>query len=85
MKLLFDQKISHRILQLLPDQLKDSSRVKIEGLINSPDRQIWDFAKLNSFTIVTQDSDFSDLNTLFGHPPKVIWIKSRESSNQYYS
>ena len=26
--------------------------------------------------IVTQDSDFNDLNTLYGFPPKIIWIRT---------
>jgi predicted nuclease of predicted toxin-antitoxin system len=76
MKLLFDQNISHRILQLLPESFKGSSHVKAEGLINSPDRQIWDFARFNAFVIVTQDSDFNDLNSLYGFPPKIIWIRT---------
>ncbi len=40
------------------------------------DRQIWEFAKLNDFTIVTQDADFNDLNILFGFPPKIIWVRT---------
>lgn len=36
---------------------------------------IWEFARQNEYTIVTKDSDFSDLSLLRGHPPKVIWIK----------
>lgn len=73
---LFDQNISYRILRLLPDQMKDSSHVKSENLLNAPDLQIWEFAKQKRFTIVTMDSDFSNLSTLFGFPPKVIWIRT---------
>ncbi|PIQ25084.1 MAG: hypothetical protein COW63_19260 [Bacteroidetes bacterium CG18_big_fil_WC_8_21_14_2_50_41_14] len=76
MKLLFDQNISHRILPLLPDQFSGSTSVKKEDLINAYDKQIWDFARLNNYIIVTQDSDFNDLNTLFGFPPKIIWIRT---------
>ena len=76
MKLIFDQNISHKILQYLPDSFSGSTTVKNEGLINSPDREIWEFAKSNDFTIVTQDSDFNDLNSLYGFPPKVIWIRT---------
>lgn len=76
MKFLFDQNISHRILQFLPYQFADSQTVKQVNLINSPDKEVWDFAKRNGFTIVTQDSDFNDLNTLFGFPPKIIWIRT---------
>lgn len=76
MKFLFDQNISYRILKHLPEQFKDSSHVKSEKLITSPDRQIWEFARQKCFTIVTQDSDFNDLNSLYGFPPKIIWIRT---------
>lgn len=76
MKFLFDQNISYRILKLLPKEYSDSSHVKKEGLINSPDHEIWEFAKNNGYVIVTQDSDFNDLNSLFGFPPKIIWVRT---------
>lgn len=76
MKLLFDQNISSKILKVLPTQFQNSSHVKSEGLINALDRHIWEFAKLNDYTIVTQDSDFNDLNILFGFPPKIIWVRT---------
>jgi predicted nuclease of predicted toxin-antitoxin system len=50
--------------------------VKSENLINAPDREIWEFAKNNDYIIVTQDSDFNDLNSLYGFPPKLIWIRT---------
>ena len=76
MKFLFDQNISHRILSMLPDQFKESTSVKNEHLINETDLTIWEFAKHNNYTIITQDSDFNDLTTLFGFPPKIIWIRT---------
>ena len=47
MKFLFDQNISHRILKLIPKEYSDSTTVKNEGLINTTDREIWEFAKIN--------------------------------------
>jgi predicted nuclease of predicted toxin-antitoxin system len=76
MKFLFDQNISHRILEKLPEQFKESTSVKREGLINASDLTIWEFAKRENFIIVTQDSDFNDLTALNGFPPKIIWIRS---------
>lgn len=76
MKLLFDQNISHRILDKLPELFKESSSVKREGLINEPDKVIREFAKLGGFVIVTRDSDFNDLTALYGFPPKIVWIRS---------
>jgi len=82
MKLLFDQNISQRILKVLPEIYNGSTHVKMEGLINSPDRIIWDFAKKNGFIIVTHDSDFNELNSLFGFPPKIIWIRTGNLKTQ---
>jgi len=82
MKFLFDQNISFRILKSLPNIFAESSHVKKEGLINSPDKEIWEFARRNDYTIVTQDSDFNDLNSLYGFPPKVIWIRTGNLKTQ---
>jgi predicted nuclease of predicted toxin-antitoxin system len=76
MRFLFDQNISHRILKIIANQFPESTTVKKEGLINAPDKEIWEFAKLNDFIIVTQDADFDDLNSLYGFPPKIIWIRT---------
>lgn len=76
MRLLFDENISHKILPLLPVEFSGSSCVKNEGLIHASDRDIWQFAKKNQFVIVTQDADFYDFSTLYGFPPKIIWIRT---------
>ena len=76
MKLLFDQNISFRILKKLSDSFYDSRHVKTEGLINVSDLEIWKYSKHNEFTIVSQDSDFNDINLIKGFPPKIIWIKT---------
>ncbi len=76
MRLLFDQNISHRILKILPEEFAGSSSVKKENLIDSSDKAIWEFARKSNYIIVTQDSDFNDLNSLYGFPPKIIWIRT---------
>ena len=35
----------------------------------------WDYAKQNGFVIVSKDSDFHQRSFLYGHPPKVVWIR----------
>ena len=82
MKFLFDQNISQKILKLLPEDFHGSSHVKIEGLLNSPDKDIWEFAKKHGFSIATQDSDFFELNSLYGFPPKIIWIRTGNMNTQ---
>jgi len=39
------------------------------------DSEIWDYAKENRYTIVTKDDDFEQRSILYGHPPKLIWIR----------
>jgi predicted nuclease of predicted toxin-antitoxin system len=76
MKLLFDQNISFRIMRLLPDIFADCRHVRSVGLNNRNDMEIWQFAKQNGFTVVTFDSDFSDIATLRGFPPKIVWLRT---------
>jgi predicted nuclease of predicted toxin-antitoxin system len=76
MKLLFDQNISFRILKTLPDVFEGSSHVVKEGLKNSSDLEIWEYARLHDFIIVTQDSDFNDLFLLKGFLPKILWFQT---------
>lgn len=36
---------------------------------------MWDFAKAENFVIVSTDSDFYELATTAGPPPKVVWLR----------
>ena len=80
MKLIFDQNISYRILKKLNVVFKDSIHVSDAGLNNSFDNDIWIFAKKHQYTIVTYDADFYDISIIKGHPPKIIWIRSGNST-----
>lgn len=79
MRLLFDQNISHRLLNLIQDILPESKQVRGLGPENQSDKQIWEYAKENEYIIVTFDADFYDFSLVWGHPPKIIWIRT---SNQ---
>jgi predicted nuclease of predicted toxin-antitoxin system len=82
MKLLFDQNISFRIVAKLKDEFPDSVQVRRLALENRRDTLIWEYAKKNGFTIVTFDTDFYDLSSLYGHPPKVIWVRLANPSTE---
>jgi len=82
MKLLFDQNISFRLLKRIIDLYPDSKQVLELGLENSTDREIFYFAQRNNYTIVTFDSDFFDLVTLYGFPPKIIWIRTGNTTTK---
>lgn len=75
MKLLFDQNLSRKLVSRLDDIFSNSSHVQFEGLEDKSDTEIWNFAKLNGFCIVTQDADFTERSRLYGSPPKVIWLR----------
>jgi predicted nuclease of predicted toxin-antitoxin system len=81
MKLLFDQNISHRTLALLKEHLPDSRQVRDVNLQFASDKQIWAYAKENAYQIVSFDADFYDLVTLYGHPPKLIWLRLGNKSS----
>ena len=75
MKLLFDQNLSPTLVARLADVFRSSSHVSLLGLDRSDDVVVWDYALNNDFLLVTKDADFSDLSTLRGFPPKVIWLR----------
>lgn len=75
MKLLFDQNLSFKLCQALADLFPGSSQVRLLGLAEADDRTVWQHAKANAFVLITQDSDFAEMAALYGHPPKVIWLR----------
>ena len=76
MRLLFDQNLSHRLLQRLADVYPDSRHVRDVGLARAADDLVWMHARDNGLTIVSKDADFHQRSFLFGAPPKVIWLRS---------
>ncbi len=82
MNLLFDQNISFRILKWIGDIFPGSISVHNLDYDNPHDLDIWNFAKLNNFAIVTFDSDFIDISNLRGYPPKIIWLRLGNTSTK---
>ncbi|MFL6214368.1 MAG: DUF5615 family PIN-like protein [Blastocatellia bacterium] len=75
MKLLFDQNLSYKLARSIADIFPDSLHVRTVSLKAADDSLIWSYAKDNDFIIVLKDSDFYQMSLLFGHPPKVVWIR----------
>ncbi len=75
MKLLFDQNISFRLIKKISKLYPESKQVRELGLKNSTDLEIFNYATKNSYTIVTFDSDFCDLNNLKKVPNKNNLVK----------
>jgi predicted nuclease of predicted toxin-antitoxin system len=80
MKLLLDQNISFRVAKHFKNSDLQIIHINEVFLNNTPDLEIWEFAKTENFAIVTFDADFYDLQLLKGFPPKIIWLRIGNSS-----
>jgi predicted nuclease of predicted toxin-antitoxin system len=74
-KLLLDENLSDRIVPKLEQFFPGSSHVKSLGLAHTDDRVIWEFARENGFVLVSKDADFHQRSLLFGHPPKLVFLR----------
>ncbi len=75
MKLLFDENLSFKLPRILSSDFPGSLHVSRCGLKGSPDRDIWEYAKVNSFIIISKDADFYQRSLLYGAPPKLVWLR----------
>ena len=67
MKLLFDENLSRKLVGLVQDLLPGSVHITQVGLSSgTQDHEIWDYAKLNNFAIITADTDFVTLANALG-------------------
>ena len=66
MKLLFDQNLSPRLPRLLADIYAESAHVRAVGLRDASDVEIWEYAKVEGYAIVSKDSDFQQRSLLQG-------------------
>ena len=80
MKLLLDQNLSHRLIEILSDPFPGSTHVRLLGLDQASDDDIWRYARDNGFAIVTRDTDFVERSIIRGHPPKVILLRIGNTS-----
>ena len=74
MKLLFDQNLSPRLCDGLRDIWTEVVHVRAVGLAAADDSAVWAYARQHGFVIVSKDGDFSGRSSLYGAPPKVIWL-----------
>ncbi|MDQ1639716.1 MAG: hypothetical protein QOF62_3055 [Pyrinomonadaceae bacterium] len=84
MKLLFDQNLSFKLCQLLSDVFPESSQVRLVGMAESNDQRIWQYARANDFTIVSQDVDFADMANALWATPKGDLVALRQSAYRVY-
>ena len=75
MKLLFDQNLSPKLVKQLADLFPNSIHAQDAGLDTAKDTELWDYARVKDYLIVSKDADFGERSTIHGHPPKVIWLR----------
>ena len=77
MKLLFDANLSPKLVGRLAELFPGSVHVFDTGLARfTSDETIWEYARINGFTIVTADSDFLGLAKGGGMSPKVVRLEN---------
>ena len=76
MKLLLDQNLSRRLVPFLQEIFPGTSQVALVGMDRASDAQIWDYARIHGFVIVSNDADFEELSSLRGAPPHVVRLRA---------
>jgi predicted nuclease of predicted toxin-antitoxin system len=74
-RLLFDQNLSHHLVERLRDVYPGSAHVRELGLSSASDVEVWEYARINGYAIVSKDSDFHQRSLVDGSPPKVVWVQ----------
>jgi predicted nuclease of predicted toxin-antitoxin system len=83
MKILLDANISWKLISLLKPVFGECIHVDFIGLeMPAKDKDIWHYALENEYTIITKDDDFLDLLELKSFPPKVVLLKTGNSSSK---
>lgn len=72
MKLLFDENLSHQLVDRLSDVYPGSQHVRQLGMKASPDRIVLGYAGLMDMVLVTKDGDFDDLALLSEEGVRVL-------------
>lgn len=75
MRLLFDQNLSFKLVRLVDDVYPDSIHVRDPQLVEADELTIWRYAAEHDLVIVSKDSDFHQMSLLYGHPPKIVWLR----------
>jgi predicted nuclease of predicted toxin-antitoxin system len=69
-------------VDLLSDLYPGSDHVHNLNLGGANDSEVWDYAKLHGFAIVSKDSDFAERSVLESDPPKIIWVRLGNCSTE---
>ena len=83
MKLLIDANLSWRLEKHLKKTFNDVLHVE-NSVLPAPakDSEIWNFAKVSGYTILTNDFDFYNLLLIKGFPPKIVLLQTGNLSTK---
>lgn len=83
MKLWLDAQLSPEMASWIEKHFAiETVPVRNVGLRDASDAQIFEAAKQAGVVLITKDSDFSQLIQHLGSPPKVIWLRCGNTSNE---
>jgi predicted nuclease of predicted toxin-antitoxin system len=74
-KLLLDENLSFRLVPLLDSAYPGTTHVRDVGLLGASDERIWGHAAEHGFLLASKDADFFQRSSVFGAPPKVLWLR----------
>jgi predicted nuclease of predicted toxin-antitoxin system len=80
--LFLDENISYRIVKELSTFFPGTLHITTLLPSGALDWMVWTTAQNKGLTIVSFDADYKDLLNIKGYPPKVIWLRFGNCSNQ---
>lgn len=73
-RLLFDQNLAPRLVDLVAEEFPGSLHVRDLNLQAATDVDVLRVAEERDLVVVTKDKDFADIVTARGNGPKVLWL-----------
>lgn len=81
MKLLLDENISYRLVDVLKDEFPGSKHVINVGLHGESDQTIYAYAVKENFVLVTKDDDFVALAATYAFSAPLVLVRLGNVSN----
>ncbi len=75
MKFLVDNQLPAALARFLEASGFEAAHVYDLGLDLAVDRDIWEYATANRFTVISKDDDFFHLATLDVSGPPLVWVR----------
>ena len=75
MRFLVDHQLPTALARFLEARGHVAQHVLDVSLETASDRQIFDYAKVHDFVVVSKDQDFLELATRFPDSPALVWVR----------